>query len=143
MDLSTLHVTHDIHDLDLDVIHSFLASAYWSVDIPKETVWQAIQHSLCTGLFFNGQQIGFARAITDYATFAYIADVFILAPYRGQGLSKPLLSALFDQLDRLNLRRVLLMTSDAQGVYRQFGFSELSHPDHAMEKFNPTVYRQM
>lgn len=75
MDLSTLHVTHDIHDLDLDVIHSFLASAYWSVDIPKETVWQAIQHSLCTGLFLNGQQIGFARAITDYATFAYIADV--------------------------------------------------------------------
>lgn len=98
---------------------------------------------MCVGLFLHRGQIGFARAITDYATFAYVADVFVLEAYRGHGLSKILLSALMAQLENLNLRRILLVTSTAHHLYSQFGFATVAQPEHVMEKFNPNVYRQV
>jgi len=128
--------------LDIDIIHGFLSRAYWSVGVPREIVSKALDHSLNFGLFQGEEQIGLARVVTDYATFAYVADVFVLEAYRGLGLSKWLIQCVVSHPELQHLRLWTLRTRDAHGLYRQFGFAAPSAPERAMERFFPDVYKQ-
>ena len=124
--------------LDIDMIHDYLINeSYWAKGIPYEKVKRAIENSICYGVYYHNKQIGFARVITDKATFAYLADVFILTPYRGQGLSKWLVQTILNNDDLEGLRRWVLATLDAHGLYKQFGFAGLEKPDRWMNIFTP------
>lgn len=135
-------ISSDKSLLDLDLIHAVLASAYWCTGIPREVVERAIQGSLCFGVYKAGAQIGFARVITDQATFAYLADVFIVEAEQRKGYGKALAAHVTEALGRLRLRRTLLATADAHGLYRQFGFTPLEKPDRFMEINVNDIYRQ-
>ncbi|WP_437709696.1 GNAT family N-acetyltransferase [Sorangium sp. So ce448] len=137
-----LVISSDKSRLDIDLIHTFLASAYWSKGIPREVVERAIQGSLCFGAYKAGAQIGFARVVTDQATFAYLADVFIVEAEQRKGYGKALVAHVTETLGRLRLRRTLLATADAHGLYRQFGFTPLARPDRMMEINITDIYQQ-
>ena len=126
-------VTTDPSRLDLDVIHGFLASSYWAAGIPREVVERAVRHSLCFGAFDGGRQVGFTRVITDFATHAYVSDVFVLPSHRGRGVGKRLMAAVVAHPHLQGLRRWTLFTRDAHGLYRQFGFTEARYPERLME----------
>ena len=126
--------------LDLSAIHSFLTTSYWAEGIPFETIKKSIEHSLNFGVYTVGRQVGFARVITDYATFAYIGDVYILEDFRGQGLSKWLMEIVVAHPDLQGFRRWLLLTRDAHGLYKKLGFTEVKTPERYMERFFPDVY---
>jgi GNAT superfamily N-acetyltransferase len=127
--------------IDVEVVHRYLnAESYWAAGIPLHVAIRSIEHSLCFGLYKGGRQTGFARVITDYATFGYLADVFVLEPHRGHGLSKWMLSVIRNHPDLQGFRRWMLATRDAHGLYAQFGFTPLSSPDRLMELLNPDVY---
>ncbi|MEW6729756.1 MAG: GNAT family N-acetyltransferase [Acidobacteriota bacterium] len=126
--------------VNLEVVHEFLAKSYWATGIPKEIVKHSINNSLVFGVYKLNQQVGFARVITDYATFAYLADVFILEPYRQQGLSKWLMQVIISYKQLQGLRRWLLATKDAHELYRKFGFQNLANPEKIMERLFPNVY---
>lgn len=127
--------------IDLDVVHGFLSTSYWSQGIPRDVVKRSIEGSLCFGVYHEGgAQVGFARAITDYTTFAYVADVFVLEPFRGQGLSKWLMECMTGHPDLQGLRRWMLATRDAHALYRQFGFTEVAHPERWMHRWDPEIY---
>src|SRR6266566_305634 len=115
-------ISTDKHLLDLSAIHSFLATSYWAKDIPFETVKKSIEHSLNFGVFIAGKQVGFARVITDYTTYAYIGDVYILEDFRGRGLSKWLMRVIVNHPELQGLRRWTLITRDAHELYRNTGF---------------------
>jgi GNAT superfamily N-acetyltransferase len=134
-------ITTDKRRLDVDVIHAYLTQSYWSPGIPRATVERAIANSICFGILRGTEQIGFARVVTDRATFAYLADVFIVEPHRGKGLAKALMRTIQAHEDLQGLRRFLLATRDAHGLYRQFGFTELGNPSRIMEIHNPNAYR--
>jgi N-acetylglutamate synthase-like GNAT family acetyltransferase len=135
-------ISTDPHRLNIEIIHNFLAlESYWSPGIPRATVERAIQNSLCFGIYHHATQVGFARIVTDKATFALLADVFILAPHRGKGLSKWLMRAVMEHPDLQNLRRLLLLTSDAHELYRQFGFQPLGNPSRFMEVLRQDIHR--
>jgi N-acetylglutamate synthase-like GNAT family acetyltransferase len=119
--------------LDLDVIHGFLSQTYWAKDMPKSLAGRMIKHSLCFGVYHGNVQVGFARAISDYTTFAYLADVFILPEHRGKGLSKALIATIRAHPELQGLRRWMLVTHDAQGLYEQFGFKMVAQPERHME----------
>lgn len=140
--LNHLRITDNKDEIDLDTVHGFLSNTYWSKDIPKAVVEKAIQHSLTVGLLLNDQLIGFGRAITDYATFAYLADIYVSADHRGQGYSKMILNALFEKSGSDQLRRMLLATADAHGLYRQFGFTDLAKPESFLEINRPNIYQK-
>lgn len=124
----------DRSKLQISVIHHYLSQeSYWARNIPLETVEACLAGSLCFGVYAGQQQIGFARVITDLASFGYLADVFILEAYRGQGLSKALLRFILGHTAIKQLRRFMLATKDAHGLYEQFGFQPLSEPDRFME----------
>lgn len=124
--------------LDIKVIHQFLDEvSYWGKGISLETVQTSIQNSMCFGVYLNLKQIGFARVITDEATFGYLCDVFNLADYRKSGLSKWLIQTIRNYPKLKNLRRLVLATADAQGLYQQFGFSQIKNHDRWMEIFQP------
>lgn len=135
-------ISTDPYRLDLKVIHDFLKTAYWCENIPREVIERAIRNSLCFGMYEFGRQIGFARVITDRATYAYVADVFILESHRGRGLSKRLMEAIVSHPDLCGLRRWSLVTRDAHGLYSKFGFQPLSQPEHHMEIFDRDVYKR-
>lgn len=121
--------------LDIDVIHHYLAEeSYWSQGIARDTIEQFVKHSLCFGLYMNDpwQQVGFARLITDYTTFAWLADVFILTPHRRHGLGKWLVERILAHPACQGLRRWMLATRDAHGLYEQYGFHALERPDFHM-----------
>ncbi|MGZ4779029.1 MAG: GNAT family N-acetyltransferase [Thermoanaerobaculia bacterium] len=127
-------ITTDKSMLDIDLIHRFLASeSYWAKDRPRDVVERSIENSLCFAAFDGGEQVGFARVITDYATFAYVADVFVVVTHRGRGVSKELMRAMREHPRLQRLRRWHLVTTDAHGLYRQFGFRELESPQKHME----------
>jgi GNAT superfamily N-acetyltransferase len=136
-------VLTDPAKLDLSVIHGYLTRSYWSPGIPRAVVVRGIEHSLCFGLFHDKAQIGFARVISDCATFAYLADVFVLEAWRGRGLSKFLMECVRSHPQLKDLRRWLLATADAHGLYRQFGFTALGKPERIMEIVDPDVYRRL
>jgi GNAT superfamily N-acetyltransferase len=140
--LADYEISTDVDRLDVDVIHKFLAEdSYWSRGIPRSTVERAIANSLCFGVYHRGAQVGLARVVTDRSTFALLADVFILEPHRGKGLSKWLMRCIVGHQDLQGLRRLLLLTSDAHGLYSQFGFEPLGSPSRFMEVLRPDVYR--
>ncbi len=134
-------ISTDKRRLDLSVVHGFLTASYWAAGIPLEVVKKSIEHSLSFGVYKGDEQVGFARVITDYATFAYIGDVFILEDYRGQGLSKWLMQVIADYSELQGLRRWLLLTRDAHGLYKKTGFVEPKTPERYMEKVLPDVYK--
>lgn len=124
--------------LDVQLIHHFLDKlSYWGSGISLETVETSIQNSLCFGVYFYKTQVGFARVVTDEATFAYVCDVFILPDHRKSGLSKWLVQTVRNHPKLKNLRRLVLATADAQGLYAQFGFSQIKNHDRWMEIFQP------
>jgi GNAT superfamily N-acetyltransferase len=136
-------ISTDRSRLDVEAVHRFLSTeSYWSPGIPLEVVRRAIEHSLPFGVYRGGQQVGFARVVTDFTTFAYLADVFILESQRGQGLSKWLMEAILSHPDLQGLRRWMLATRDAHGLYAQHGFKPLKAPERFMEKHDPDVYRR-
>lgn len=135
-------ISTDPERLDLDVIHGFLTTSYWAAGIPREIVAQAVRHSLCFGVYDGGTQVGFARVITDRATFGYLADVFVVPSHRGQGLSKWLMACIDEHPDLHRFRRWLLLTRDAHGLYRQFGWTSPAVPGSVMERWDPDIYRR-
>jgi len=134
-------ISTDRSRLDVALIHDFLRSSYWAQGIPRAVVERSIQHSLCFGAFLGGRQVGFARVVSDFASFAYVADVFVVPEHRGRGISKLLMRAIIEHPDLQRLRRILLATRDAHGLYAQFGFEPLTHPEHFMTLHEPDVYR--
>jgi GNAT superfamily N-acetyltransferase len=136
-------VSTDRARLDLDVIHGFLTGCYWARGISRELVARSIENALCFGVYEEGQQIGFARVISDYATYAYLGDVFILEGYRGRGLSKWLMECIVQHPQLQGLRRWSLVTGDAHGLYTQFGFTPLAAPERWMEIHKADVYAKV
>jgi GNAT superfamily N-acetyltransferase len=138
--MSAYEISTDPARLDVDAIHAFLTQSYWSPGIPRATVARAIANSLCFGVFWQGQQVGFARVVTDKTTFAYLCDVYVLEAHRGHGLSKQLMSHVMKHPDLQGLRRMMLATRDAHGLYSQYGFTALAAPDRIMEVLKPDIY---
>jgi GNAT superfamily N-acetyltransferase len=126
--------------LDFDVIHGFLSTSYWSPNIPRDIVRRAIENSLCFGVYIGDRQVGFARVITDFATFAYLADVFVLEDYRGRGLAKRLIDVIVGHPQLQGLRRWMLATRDAHRLYARYGFTTLATPEKFMERRTPNAY---
>lgn len=123
----------DTNKIDAKAVHRYLsAESYWAQNIPLETVQRSIDNSLCFGIYKDTLQIGFARWITDRATFGYLADVYVDEVHRGQGLAKKLISLMMFHKDLQGLRRYMLNTLDAQGLYAQFGFEPIDHPERLM-----------
>ncbi len=130
--------------LNIPLIHSFLRETYWAKDIPLSTVERAIQHSLCFGIYHHELgQVGFARVITDQTSFAYLADVFVLPAHRARGLSKQLMHFIHAQPELQGLRRWLLVTKDAQGLYEQFGWELIPQElaGRVMQIHQPNIYQ--
>nr|PZN49050.1 MAG: GNAT family N-acetyltransferase [Bacteroidota bacterium] len=134
-------ISTDRSKLDTDSIHEFLSTkAYWCLNIPKETVRKSIENSLCFGLYDGEKQVGFARVISDFATIAYLGDVYVLEEYRGHGLSKWLMETVMSHPQLQGLRRWILLTGDAHGLYRKFGWTDIADPSLWMELHNRNVY---
>jgi GNAT superfamily N-acetyltransferase len=133
-------VTTEAARLDVRAIHAFLTETYWSPGIPLDTVQRAIKNSVCIGAYVDGRQIGFARMVTDKATFAYLADVYVLEQHRGNGLSKRMMEGLLQLEELQGLRRMMLATRDAHALYEKFGFKSIATPARFMERHNPNAY---
>ncbi|MBK9137498.1 MAG: GNAT family N-acetyltransferase [Verrucomicrobia bacterium] len=125
---------------DVDAIHAFLARSYWAQGVAREVVAQAVQHSLCFGLFHRGRQVGFGRVITDRATYGYVADVYVLEEFRGRGLGEWLVECIVNHPDLQVCRKLALATRDAHGLYARFGFQPLARPQDYLER-RPRWYR--
>lgn len=138
--MTAYEITCDKSRLDIEAIHRFLAQSYWSPGIPRAVIERAIENSLCFGLLLERQQVGFARVITDKATFAYLADVYVLLEHRGKGLSLRLMEQIIRHPDLQGLRRFMLGTRDAHSLYEKFGFKPLAAPERVMEIHNPDIY---
>lgn len=135
-------VSLDPAELQLDAIHAYLTRSYWSPGIPKATVAKALQHSVCAGAYGpDGAQVGFARLVTDHATFGYLADVYVLEANRGLGLSRALVEALLDLPEVQGFRRLMLATRDAHGLYAKLGFEPVTDPRPFMQILRKGVYR--
>lgn len=145
--LTCRHGTYTLSDdparLDVAAIHAYLQRAYWSEDIPRALVERALPASLCIGAYdSSGAQVGLARFISDYATFCYVCDVYVLEEHRGKGLSKAMMKMATEHPQLQGLRRWMLATADAHGLYAQFGFTPSARPDRLMEKVVPDIYKQ-
>jgi GNAT superfamily N-acetyltransferase len=136
-------VSTDPAELDVALIHRFLAEqSTWAKGIPRATVERSLANSLCFGGFVGSSQVAFARVISDFATFAYLVDVFVLAEQRGRGYSRALMDAVVAHPDLQGLRRFTLATSTAAGLYEKYGFTPLSRPESFMERYIPDVYER-
>jgi GNAT superfamily N-acetyltransferase len=126
-------ISTEVSRLDLDMVHGFLAGSYWAAGIPREVVERAVRHSLCFGAYLGDRQVGFARVISDRATYAYVSDVFVLPSERGRGVGGRLMAAIMTHPELQGLRRWTLFTRDAHALYRRFGFGDARYPDRLME----------
>lgn len=136
-----MDISNDQARLQIDVIHRFLSrQSTWAIGIPREVVERSIVNSLCFGGYENNQQIAFARVVSDYASFAYLMDVFVLPEHRGRGLSLQLMRAVIAHPQLQGLRRFMLASSNARGLYQHFGFRQLANPDIMMEINVPDIY---
>jgi GNAT superfamily N-acetyltransferase len=137
-----MRISTDPADIDFAVVHGFLSrDAYWSRGVPEATLRKAIAHSLCfSALADDGAQLGFARVVTDRATFAYLCDVFVVEAARGGGVGKALIAAVMEHPDLQGLRRFSLATADAHALYARHGFAPLADPARFMEIYRPRVY---
>ena len=134
-------VTTDPARLDLDAVHGFLAgSSYWARGIPREVMERSMRHSICFGAFDGGRQVGFARVVSDRATFAYVCDVFVLDTHRGRGVGTRIMACIPGHPELQNLRLWTLFTRDAHGLYRRHGFRDARHPDRLMERRTERPY---
>ena len=135
-------ISDDPARLDLDAIYRYLsAESYWAKGLPRTTLERSVAGSLCFAVYYReAELVGFARVVTDRATFAWLADVFVLPAHRGRGLSKRLMETILAHPDLQGLRRIMLATWDAHGLYRQFGFAPPARPDRLMERYRPDVY---
>jgi GNAT superfamily N-acetyltransferase len=133
-------ISTDPAKLDVNGIHAFLTESYWAKGIPLDVVERSIRGSLCFGVYNADQQVGFARVISDFATYAYIGDVYITEAVRGKGLGKWLMECIMAHPDLQGLRRWGLVTLDAHGLYAQFGFVTPANPDRYMEIVRPEIY---
>lgn len=140
MTIGDYEISTDAARVDVDAVHAYLARSYWAEGIPKEVVARAIANSLCFSLFDRGAQIGFARVVTDRATFAYLCDVYVLEAYRGQGLAKRLVDEATRHPDLAGVRRFVLVTRDAQSLYEPFMFKAPANSGQYMEIFRPSIY---
>lgn len=127
-------------EVALDAVHRFLANSYWAKGIPREVVWRSIRGSLCFSVFHGRELVGFARVITDRATFAYVADVFVVPAHRGRGIATWLLETILAHPELQGLRRWLLATHDAHPLYAKFGFGPLTDPWTLMTRHDPDLY---
>ncbi len=135
-------ITTDPARVDLDVVHGFLKSAYRCEGIPREVVERALAGSINFSLLLGGRQVGFARVVTDRATFAWVGDVFVLESYRGRGLSVWLMRTVMGHPELQGLRRWILATRDAHRLYEKVGFTTLNIPERFMERWQPDLYKQ-
>ena len=135
-------ITTDLALLDMDAVYGYLSRAYWCEEIPREMVERALRNSLCFSLFEGDEQIGFARVVTDYTTFAYLCDVFVLASHQGKGLGTWIMQCVMQHPELQGLRRWHLTTRDAHALYRKVGFVPLSKPERHMEVFTYDMYKQ-
>ena len=142
MENSRYTISTDSSRFDVEMIYEFLTNCYWARGVPREIVERSIKNALCFGVFDGDRQVGFARVITDRATYAYIGDVFILEPHRGRGLSKRLMKTIMEHPELQGFRRWSLVTNDAHGLYQQFGFTPLAKPQQYMELADPDAYKQ-
>ena len=149
-------ISTDPRRLDLDAIHQFLTNSYWAKGIPREVVARSIEHSLCFGIYDEGRarlprparerragapQVGFARVVSDFATIAYLGDVFVLDAYRGRGLGRWMMESIVDHPRLEGLRRWILVTRDAHGLYSKFGFRAVKAPESYMERHRADIYQ--
>ena len=134
-------ISTDLSKLDVDAIHAYLSQTYWAAGRTREVVVKSLAHSLNFGLYLGAQQVGLVRVITDYATLAYLCDVYVLEAHRKQGLSKWLMQCVKAHPELQSIRRWLLVTRDAHGLYAQFGFTPLENPARWMEIFKPSPDR--
>src|SRR3984957_13689992 len=143
MELPEVIIKTGKENMDVNMIHRFLnEDSYWAKNISFTLVDQSLSHSFCIGAFANAAQVGFGRVITDYYTFGWFADFFVLPDHRGKGISKKMLSHILEQPWSKRLRRKMLNTSDAHGLYRQFQFKDLANPSYVLEIYNPTIHLQ-
>jgi GNAT superfamily N-acetyltransferase len=141
--MTTLQISTDKAQLDVPLIYQFLSEqSTWAIGMPRAVLERAIANSLCFGAYLDGRQVGFARVVTDRATFANLVDVFVLPAQRGHGYSKRLVEAIVAHPELQGLRRFTLATADAHGLYAQFGFTAPVRPATLMERYCPDVYRQ-
>lgn len=137
-------ISTDRSKLDVDAIHNFLSTqSYWCQNIPFEKVKKSVDNSLNFGLYYKDQQIGFARIISDFSTMAYLGDVYVIPEHRGKGLSKWMMQVIMSHPELQGLRRWMLLTADAHGLYKQFGWKEIANPDRYMEVHNKNVYQKV
>ena len=137
-------ISTDRSKLDIDAIHNFLSTqSYWCQNIPFEKVKKSVDNSLNFGLYYKDQQIGFARIISDFSTMAYLGDVYVIPEHRGKGLSKWMMQVIMSHPELQGLRRWMLLTADAHGLYKQFGWKEIANPDRYMEVHNKNVYQKV
>jgi GNAT superfamily N-acetyltransferase len=127
-------ISTDASMLDLEVVHGYLSRSYWAAGVPEDVVRRSIENSLCFGVYRGEEQAGFARVVTDRATFAYLADVFVLEEHRGQGIGKWLVEVILSHPELQGLRRWMLATRDAHDLYRRYAFTELARPGLFMER---------
>ena len=127
-------ISDDKASLDVKTIHGFLRNSYWNKGIPIELVQKSIENSFCIGVYYNTEQIGFARVVTDFAINAYLADVFILEEHRGKGLSKQMMDFIFEHPQLQNIKAWRLLTADAHGLYAKYGFKAPKFPERVMER---------
>jgi GNAT superfamily N-acetyltransferase len=142
MTMQAYDISLDPERLQLDAIHGFIAQSYWASGMPRDTMARAIANSICIGAYRDDIQVGFARVVTDRATFAYLADVFVLSDHGGKGLAKAMVQALHDHQELQGLRRWMLATSDAHGVYAALGWQPIAQPELFMQRHDPDVYRR-
>jgi GNAT superfamily N-acetyltransferase len=141
METENFEISTDKRRLDIETIHRFLTEeSYWAATRTLEQTRTAVENSLCFGVYLNARQVGFARVVSDFATFAYLGDVFVVEEFRGQGLSKRLMESIVAHPDLQGLRRWLLATRDAHGLYEQFEFTALKFPERWMERTAPDAY---
>lgn len=138
-------ISSDPKDFDFEVIYQFVSQSYWARGIPRDTLSKALDNSLCFAVLKQGDSdaqelVGFARVITDKATFAYLGDVFVTPTEQGKGLSKMLMRAVSEHKDLQGLRRFMLATRDAHGLYQQFGFTAVTNPEILMQIHDPDIY---
>jgi GNAT superfamily N-acetyltransferase len=133
-------VSTDRSRIDVAAVHAFLSNTYWSPGVPEDVIRRAIAGSICFGIYHGSDQVGFARVITDRATYAYLSDVYVLESHRGRGLSRWMMEVIMSHPDLQGLRRFSLSTRDAHGLYKKFGFGPVGNPDRQMEIMRRDIY---
>ncbi|EOD77738.1 Histone acetyltransferase HPA2 [Grimontia indica] len=142
--MERFRVSNQLEHMNIDLIHQVISESYWAKGIPKATLEKALAHSLCFGVFDeNDTQVAFARMITDRATFAYLGDVFVVEERQGEGIARVLMDSIVAHPDLQGLRRTMLATRDAHGLYEKYGFTPIENPQSLMQIWQPDIYTQV